>query len=50
MVMSYNDRQLDIFPVNNFDSLIEFHFSLELQDFIDTMDSVCLPDGDDIME
>lgn len=48
--MIYNVRQLDIFPVNNNDSLSSFHSSLELLDFIAKMDSLNLSEGDDILE
>ena len=45
--MIYNARPLDIFSINNNDSLSSFHSSLELLDFIAKMDSLNLSKGDD---
>ena len=49
MVLSYSERQLEIFPVS-FNSLNAFHSSFELHDFIDKMDSICLSLGTDLVE
>ena len=46
MLMSYNTKQLDIFSLNSNDSLSSFHFSHELLDFIDKMDSINLSSED----
>ena len=48
--MIYNARQLDIFSIDNNDSLSSFHSSLELLDFIAKMDALNLSEGDDILK
>ena len=49
MLSNYVDRQLEIVAVNS-DSLLAFHSSEELHDFMEKMDLIRLQEGNDRVE